>query len=128
MNKAVIIGNLTKDPELRSTQNGIAVCTFTVAVNRKNGPDAGQQEADYFKVTAWRQLGEVCQRYLAKGRKVAVVGDIRLERFTRNDGTQGANMEVTANDVEFLSPAGSPQQAQDKAQGFIQADDEELPF
>ena len=71
MNRIFLIGNLCRDPELRSTQSGIPVCTFTVAVNRRQrGAEAGQQEADFFRVTAWRQLGELCNRYLSKGRKV----------------------------------------------------------
>jgi len=73
LNKIFIIGNLTRDPELRTTPNGVSVCSFTVAVNRRRfgGAEAGQQEADFFRVSAWRQLGENCHRYLAKGRKLA---------------------------------------------------------
>ena len=73
MNKLTIIGNLTRDPELRSLSSGIPVCTFTVAVNRRNrsqNAENGQPEADFFRVSAWRQLGENCARYLSKGRKV----------------------------------------------------------
>ena len=78
MNKLTIIGNLTRDPQLRTTQTGVNVCDFTVAVNRRQSAQQrqnGQQpEADFFRVTAWRELGENCSKYLAKGRKVAVVG------------------------------------------------------
>ena len=75
MNKLIIIGNLTRDPELRTTQDGTAVCNFTVAVNRKARTD-GHPEADYFRVTAWRTLGESCAKYLTKGKKVCVIGAI----------------------------------------------------
>lgn len=99
MNKLTIIGNLTKDPELRVTQEGKSVCNFTVAVNRRN-----REEADYFRVSAWNQLGENCGKFLAKGRKVSVVGPVSVSTYTGQDGNVHANLEVTAEDVEFLSP------------------------
>lgn len=102
MNKIIIIGNLTKDPELRTTQDGTPVCGFTVAVNRtktKNNPEPG---TDYFNVTAWRGLGETCAKYLAKGRKVSVVGRVSLHVWDTGE-KHGANLEVLAEDVEFLS-------------------------
>ena len=102
MNKLTIIGNLTRDPELRTTSSGINVCSFTVAVNRRRSANSNQPEADFFRVTAWRQLGENCQRYLAKGRKVAVTGSVSVSTYTGNDGTTRATLEVTADDVEFL--------------------------
>ena len=138
MNKLFIIGNLTRDPELRSTQAGIPVCTFTVAVNRRSrqGAEAGQPEADFFRVTAWRQLAENCSRFLAKGRKVGVVGSLTLQNYTGNDGTQRSSLEVSADEVEFLSPRGEgsdsrpsqPAQPQDQSNGFVRVDDDDLPF
>lgn len=130
MNKLFIIGNLCKDPELRTTQSGIAVCAFTVAVNRrKAGAEAGQQEADFFRVTAWRQLGENCNRFLAKGRKVGVVGTLTLQTFTGNDGQQRSSLEVQADEVEFLSPKGDPVEvAADKQSGMVVVDQDSLPF
>lgn len=112
MNKLTIIGNLTKKPELRTTTAGVSVCGFTVAVNRRrtqNNPDPG---ADYFNVSAWRQLGENCAKFLDKGRKVAVVGAVSVRTYTKNDGTFGANLEVNADEVEFLSSASDPVDAQ----------------
>lgn len=106
MNSITIIGNLTKNPELRSTTDGTQVCGFTVAVNRpktrankENNTDPG---ADFFNVNAWRGLGENCAKYLAKGRKVAVVGRVSLRTWEK-DGKHGASLEITAEDVEFLS-------------------------
>lgn len=130
MNSLTIIGNLTRDPELRSTPSGIAVCTFTVAVNRRQSTEAGAKEADFFRVTAWRQLAENCNRFLAKGRKVAVIGSISAQTYQANDGTTRVSLEVNANEVEFLTPR---EQQTDrppvKDQGFIKIeDDEELPF
>lgn len=134
MNKLFIIGNLTRDPELRSTGAGIPVCSFTVAVNRRksSNAEAGQPEADFFRIAAWRQLGENCAKYLAKGRKVAVVGSVQVSTYTAQDGTVRANMEINADDVEFLSPAGQAeaQTHRDEDAGFVRVsvDDEELPF
>lgn len=103
MNKLTIIGNLTNEPELRTTTNGKNVCGFTVAVNRRRKVE-GQPEADFFRVSAWNQLGENCQKFLAKGRKVCVVGPVSVRTYQAKDGTAGASLEVTADDVEFLSP------------------------
>ncbi|NLJ65058.1 MAG: single-stranded DNA-binding protein [Christensenellaceae bacterium] len=137
MNKIFIIGNLTRDPELRTTPNGVSVCSFTVAVNRRRfgGAEAGQQEADFFRVSAWRQLGENCHRYLAKGRKVGVVGTFYVQNYTGNDGQQRYSLEVTADEVEFLTPRGEQGDsqyndipAQQGNTGFVQVDDEDLPF
>ena len=139
MNKLTIIGNLTRDPELRTTSTGLNVCSFTVAVNRRRSGNRNQPEADFFRVSAWRQLGENCQRYLAKGRKVAVVGSVSVSTYTGNDGTTRATLEVTADDVEFLSsrnedagyaPAAPAQSipAAPAMNGFEEVDDEDLPF
>lgn len=97
-----IIGNLTRDPELRATQSGKSVCNFTVAVNRRRQSN-GQQESDFFRVSAWNQMGENCHRYLAKGRKVAVVGPVSASTYQANDGSTRVQLEVMAEDVEFLS-------------------------
>ena len=100
MNQLIIIGNLTADPELRTTQTGVNVCTFTVAVNRRFGQ---QNETDFFRVSAWRKTGEMCAKYLAKGRKVAVTGPVTARAYTANNEPR-ASLEMTAEDVEFLSP------------------------
>lgn len=143
MNKLTIIGNLTRDPELRTTSMGINVCTFTVAVNRRrSSQNSNQPEADFFRVSAWRQLGENCQKYLSKGRKVAVVGPVSVSSYTANDGSTRFSLEVTADDVEFLSPrsedtsaysapaapAQSAATAPAAEKGFEEVDDEDLPF
>lgn len=132
MNKIIIIGNLTREPELSTTSSGNSVCNFTVAVNRrKTGQQTDQPESDYFRVTAWRQLGELCAKYLSKGRKVSIVGTVGVSTYEGKDGTTKASLEVTADEVEFLSAKGdSAEQASKTAQsgGFTQVDDEELPF
>ena len=123
MNKLFIVGNLCRDPELRRTPQGISVCSFTVAVNRRQRGD--QQEADYFRVNAWRELGENCAKFLSKGRKVAVTGSVSVSTYTGSDGATRANMDVQANDVEFLSPKG--EQAQKIPDGFQEVE-VELPY
>ena len=136
MNKVFLIGNLTKDPELRVTQGGLSICSFTIAVNRRRSAEAGQNDADYFRVTAWRQLGENCAKYLAKGRKVSVVGTVSASAYAGNDGKPRASLEVTADEVEFLTPQEQTQQQTRTAPptvpsvpaGFVKVDEEDLPF
>lgn len=130
MNKLTIIGNLVKDPELRSTQSGKQVCSFTVAVNRRAKPGE-ETKADFFRVNAWNQLGENCGKYLTKGKKVAVVGSVSVSQYTAQDGKTYANLDVLANEIEFLSPKEQQEpKAGDQAQKMIEvsAEDEELPF
>ena len=140
MNKIFLIGNLTRDPELRSTQSGVPVCTFTVAVNRRGrqSAEAGQPDADFFRVTTWRQQAENCNRFLAKGRKVGVSGTLTLQSYVGNDGQQRYSLEVNADEVEFLTPrsesanesrfADNQPTVQESNHGFVKVDDDDLPF
>lgn len=130
MNQLNIIGGLTRDPESRTTQSGKQVCTFTVGVNRRND----REKSDFFRVNAWGELGNNCARYLSKGKRVRVTGSVYLSTYTAQDGTTRANLEVLAQDVEFLSPASQGQQSAPQApktdaqSGFVQVDEEQLPF
>ena len=142
MNRVFIIGNLTRDPELRVTSSGDKVCSFVVAVNRRKTQSKQNPEADFFRVTAWRDLGENCAKYLAKGRKVAVSGPVSVSSYTSDQGKTYVNLEVLANDVEFLTPKDAqpvqthPDQASqsesesDQSNGYTPVDmgDDELPF
>lgn len=146
MNKVFLIGNLTKDPEMRSTQSGVAVCNFSIAVNRRfRNQQTGQQETDFLNVIAWRQLAELCSKYLAKGRKVAVAGSIQTRTYEAKDGSKRTAWDIVADEVEFLSanqnsgaPSGDyPKAVAPSAQnptfdpasaGFTKVDDDELPF
>lgn len=125
MNKLMIIGNLTRDPETRTTQAGKTVCSFTVAVNRRS-----KDETDYFRVAAWGKLGETCQQYLAKGRKVAVTGNVSVSTYTSQNGENRDTLEVFADEVEFLStknetPANAPSS---RNNGYEEVTDDDLPF
>ena len=102
MNKVFLIGNLTRDPEMRSTQSGVPVCNFSIAVNRRfRNAQTGQQETDFLNIVAWRQLAELCGRYLAKGRKVAVDGSIQTRTYEDKTGNKRYAFEVVANNVHF---------------------------
>lgn len=135
MNQLTIIGNLTRDPESRNVQDR-TVCNFTVAVNRRQRDANGQQVADFFHVAAWEKMGENCQKYLTKGKKVCVTGSVSVRTFQAQDGSTKASMDVVARDVEFLSPAGESGQSNSApAQGDVQpnltpvpVDTDELPF
>ena len=131
MNLMIITGNLTADPETRTTQDGKMVVSFTVAVNRRGN----QQGADYFRVSAWNKLGELCKAYLAKGRKVSVTGSIRAGAYTNSEGKPIGTLELMADEIEFLSPRTDGAQSENKPPvnvpavggGFVRVD-EELPF
>jgi single-strand DNA-binding protein len=141
MNKIMLIGNLTHDPEMRATNTGVSVCTFSIAVTRRFASQNGERQTDYFRINAWRQLGETCNRYLAKGRKVAVIGELQARTYEAKDGTTRISLDVSADEVEFLSPrqqndeggyqpAASPRSAAPAPDmsGFTDIDEDELPF
>ena len=140
MNKVILIGNLTRDPEARTTSSGVAVTTFTIAVNRRFTNQQGVREADFINIVAWRQTAELCARYLAKGRKVAVEGSLQTRSYDAQDGTKRYVTEVVADNVEFIGSAqqGEARPRQDSVPlppepsytpgGFTEVDDDELPF
>lgn len=124
MNNATLIGNLVRDPELRTTKDGIPVCVFTIAVNR--GRDKG---ADFFRVTTWRGLAENCAKYLLKGSKVGVVGAVSLNTYDGRDGKTHASIEINATEVEFLTPRSERSDADDSGLTYTPVDpDSDLPF
>lgn len=120
----MIIGNCTKDPELRTTTTGKNVCTISVAVNRRKKVE-GQPDADFFRVSAWDALGENCAKYLTKGKKVCVVGAVGVHPYLNSKGEPAANMEILANEVEFLS---SRQDQTDAQSGMTVVNTDEMPF
>ena len=126
MNKITIIGNLTKKPELRTTNDGVSVCGFTVAVNRPKTKNNQEPGADFFNVNAWRALGENCAKFLDKGKKVCVIGRVSLRTWEKED-KHGASIEVLAEDIEFLSPKESTAPVVDSS-GMDIVETDDLPF
>lgn len=132
MQELFIVGNLTRDPELRTTPSGKSVCNFTVAVNRRRRVD-GQPDADFFRVTVWEKVADNCAKYLAKGRKVALTGEVSVRTYQTQDGQTRAELEVRTNDVEFLTPRSESAPAEsypkvDAQTGFANIETDELPF
>ena len=102
INKAILIGRLTKDPDVRETGSGQKVASFTVAVDRNFKNANGEKEADFIPVVAWRKTAELCERYLSKGRMVAVLGRIQTRSYDGNDGVKRYVTEVVADEVQFV--------------------------
>ena len=104
MNKIILIGNLTRDPEITTTNSGVSVCRFSLAVQRSfaSNQDNNGPTADFFNIVVWRGLAENCHKFLKKGSKCCVVGRIQNVSYEAQDGTKRYGTEITANDVEFL--------------------------
>ena len=133
MNKVILIGNLASDPESRTTQSGIAQCSFRLAVQRRFKGANGERETDFLPVVCWRQTAEFAQRYLAKGRKVAVEGSIQTRSYDAQDGSKRYVTEIIADSVEAVggreeSAQGMQKPAQNHQSEFTEVDDDELPF
>lgn len=153
MNNVVLIGRLCDEPEVKTTSGGVAVCTFRLAVQRRFANSQGVREADFLNVVAWRQLAELCARYLSKGRKVAVEGSVQTRSYDAQDGSKRHVTEIVADSVEFLESRGvegrsdqqtdtpnttrtrNEQQRMDmpigaaaQDDGFQDVDDDDLPF
>ena len=136
MNKVWLIGNLTKDPELTETPNGVAVCKFSIAVSRDYSSSDGTRETDFFNITVWRGRAENCGKYLKKGNKVAVVGRLQTRSYDDKDGNKRYVTDIVADEVEFLTPRGASEGMDDmdsvssrREQPRLEAiDDNQLPF
>src|SRR5437899_12245608 len=107
LNKIMLIGNLGRDPELNVTSDGTPVTKFSIAVNRnyKTGTGERKEETEWFNIIAWRQLAELCEKYLHKGSKVYIEGRLTQRKYTDKNGIERTMVEVIASDVEFLDPA-----------------------
>ena len=141
MNKVILVGNLTKDPELVTTNNGISLCRFTLAVQRRFASQDGEREADFINIVVWRGQADNCYKYLKKGSKAAVVGSLQTRAYDGNDGTRKYATEVVAEEVEFLASKGATngEEAEstsgskstgksDVVNKFEPIDDDNLPF
>ena len=132
MNKFFGIGRLVADPELKQTNNGMQVCTFTVAINRR----FNREETDFFPVTVWRDAAVNCSKYLGKGSQVSVCGAVEIRRYEDKEGIKRTSINITADEVEFLtskseSGAASNNVSTPKKTNVAQleqVDDDEMPF
>ena len=136
MNKVILVGNLTKDPELITTNTGVSMCRFTVAVQRRFASSDGNRETDFIPVVVWRAQAENCYKYLKKGSRAGVVGSIQTRNYEGQDGQKRYVTEVVADEVEFLSTK-SVEEAKDAPAADKKAtveeyepvvDDDDLPF
>ena len=107
MNKVVLIGNLTRDPELQTTNSGVSVCRFSLAVTRRFANNEGERDADFINIVVWRNQAENCHKYLKKGSKCAVVGRIQTSSYDAQDGSKRYTTDVVADEVEFISTTRS---------------------
>jgi single-strand DNA-binding protein len=106
INRVVLVGRLTKDPELRYSPQGTAICTFTLAVNRQFSNNEGKREADFINIVAWRQLAELCSNYLKKGSQAGLEGRLQTRSYDNKEGKRVYVTEVVADNVQFLSSSG----------------------
>lgn len=133
MNKCILVGNLTKDPELTTTSNGVAICRFAIAVSRKYANAEGERETDFLNIVVWRNLGENCHKFLKKGSKVGIVGNIQSRSYDAADGSKRYVTEIVAEEVEFLSTRQADDQPKSSSGSEEVAklqpiDDDGLPF
>ena len=136
MNKVILIGNLTRDPELTETASGVAVCRFSIAVSRDYASADGNRETDFFNITVWNKQAENCGKYLKKGNKVCVVARLQNRSYEDKDGVKRYVTDIIASEVEFLTPKGA--QGDDMDTPVVSAkretpvleaiDDNQLPF
>lgn len=128
MNKVFLVGRLTKAPELKTTQNGVSVATFTMAVTRRTN----REETDFLNIVTWRGLADNCAKYLVQGQQVAVVGEIRTRSYETQDGSKRYVTEIQADDVEFLAKPEKKTQGgkafEAEIEGVLEVNDENFPF
>ncbi|MCH7541523.1 single-stranded DNA-binding protein [Patescibacteria group bacterium] len=131
LNKVMLIGNLTRDPELRYTPSGTAVCSFSVATNRSWTPSDGgerREETEFHRIVAWNKLAELCSQLLTKGRKVYVEGRLQTRSWETPDGNKRFATEVVAEDMVILDsrrPDGEKPESEDKDEAKVKETDKE---
>ena len=139
MNKVVLIGNLTRDPELQTTNSGVSVCRFTLAVSRRFANNDGERDTDFINIVVWRNQAENCHKYLKKGSKCAVIGRIQTSSYDAQDGSKRYTTDIVADEVEFISTnrnnddgasysAPSENKPKKETAELEEIDDDSLPF
>ena len=132
MNKVILIGNLTRDPELATTNSGISYCRFSLAVP-KRFTTGGEREAEFINIVVWRGQAENCAKYLKKGSKAAIVGNIQTRSYDAQDGSKRYVTEVVAEEVEFIGSRNGgdgmeSHKANEEVPDLQPIDDDTLPF
>jgi single-strand DNA-binding protein len=124
MNKIMLIGNLGRDPELSYTSSGTAVAKFSLAVSRVTKSASGERETEteWFNIIAWRNLAEICSKYLHKGSKVYIEGRLTQRKYEGKDGVQRTAVEVIANDMEMLTPKSQESTSSSSSDTFLNDD------
>ena len=118
LNKVILMGHMTADPELKQTTSGISVCSFSIGVNRRySKADQGQQSVDFINIVSWRHQAEFVSRYFKKGSSIIVCGSLQTRNWTDNQGQKRYVTEVVADEVSFGAPAAATQGVQDKPSG-----------
>ena len=137
MNKVILMGRLTKDPEMRYTNSNMAVCNFTLAVSRGFAKQGEESQADFIPIVTFDKTAEFCSKYFVKGQQVAVVGKIQVRSWDDNEGKKRYTTEVIANETFFADtkrsdgptkPQGQQQPAQSSDGFYPLEEDDELPF
>lgn len=123
------IGRLSRDVDLKTTPNGVQVASFTVAVDRKQKNKDGEKITDFMNVNVWRGLADICSKYLSKGKKCYVRGELQMRTYTAKDGTTKVSLDVQADEVEFLSPKSESSEDQPNAgaNGFTDVSKGDIP-
>lgn len=123
-NSVTLIGNLTRDTELTETSNGLQVCRFGLAVSRRK-----KDKTDFFDIVSFGKTADICSKYLNKGKKCLVTGEINLDEYTRKDGTKAVKTNILASDVVFLSAKEDKAEAKPKQVTLnYEGDDDDIPF
>ena len=125
MNKIILLGRLTRDPEMRYTQKGNAMVRFTLAVNRKFFANKEEQQADFFSIIVWNKLAETCNTYLKKGNQVLIEGKIQVSNYEAKDGTKRNRTDIIAEEIEFV---GSKSNGNSSAPAIAKTFGSEVPF
>ncbi len=150
MNRVILVGRLTADPELKQTPNGVSVCSFSIAVNRAYSSKTGERQTDFINIVAWRAQAEFVSKYFSKGNQIGIDGSIQTRNYTDKDGNKRTAFEVVAENISFIESKASAQQSRSTDYGndysrpqaepapvtysngdaadFAEIDDDDLPF
>ena len=129
MNQIVLIGHLTADPTTRATPNGVTVCSFTIGVTRSRKDANGEKQSDFFRINTWRQTADFCGKYLTKGSKVVVTGELNLNSYEGKDGKTRYTLDVQADKVENLTEKPKEQKpTQPKVDEWQDISSKDLPW